>query len=155
MSQTIEVQEILEQPMLGIRKQATAEPESIKAALSDALPRVYEYIKEKDVVPASPPMCVFESYGADGVTLVGGAIVQKPVEGDGDIEAMSLPGGKVAVVMHLGSYDKLKATYEALQAWVQEHGHKPRGASWELYWTDPGEEPNPDKWKTEIFMPVE
>ena len=31
---------------------------------------------------------------------------------------------------------------------------QPMEGQWEIYWTDPGLEPDPAKWRTQIFFPV-
>ena len=38
---------------------------------------------------------------------------------------------------------------------MKKNGRQSRGAQWESYWTDPGEEPDPFKRKTELLWPIE
>ena len=61
----------------------------------------------------------------------------------------------MAATLHVGAYDKLPEAHGAIQQWVEEQGLKTAGAPWESYVTDPGEEPDPKDWKTEVFWPVE
>jgi effector-binding domain-containing protein len=58
------------------------------------------------------------------------------------------------VTTHLGPYDQLRAAYRALGLWLVEQGFKMAGPPWEFYWTDPGAEPDPNRWRTEIIWPV-
>ena len=44
---------------------------------------------------------------------------------------------------------------EALDRWCAEHGRRAAGPNWEVYWTDPGREPDPAKWRTEVLKPLE
>jgi AraC family transcriptional regulator len=37
---------------------------------------------------------------------------------------------------------------------MKSQGLEPAGAPWEVYVTDPGAEPDPSKWRTDIFFPV-
>jgi hypothetical protein len=39
-------------------------------------------------------------------------------------------------------------------AYLDEHGLERRGAPWEEYWTDPGMEPDPAKWRTKLVWPI-
>jgi effector-binding domain-containing protein len=75
--------------------------------------------------------------------------------GEGRIISGTLPGGPVATTVHLGPYDKLPDAHDALHIWLEEHHKHSAGPQWELYWTDPGLEPDPNKWKTELMWPIE
>jgi effector-binding domain-containing protein len=71
----------------------------------------------------------------------------------GEVVASELPGGDVAVVEHIGPYDAMVPAYTALTDWVEEHDSSVAGTPWEVYFSDPGEEPDPAKWRTEIYQP--
>lgn len=64
-----------------------------------------------------------------------------------------LPGGPMAWLTHRGSYEELGVAYHALHAWVQEHGHEPRGLVREVYLNDPADVP-PEALLTELWLPV-
>lgn len=55
---------------------------------------------------------------------------------------------------HVGPYDTLAETYAALMGWIGEQGRTVAGPMWEVYWTDPGTEPDPARWRTEVIIPV-
>jgi effector-binding domain-containing protein len=40
-----------------------------------------------------------------------------------------------------------------LAEWIVRNGGTPASSPWEVYFTDPAEEPDPQKWRTEIVMP--
>jgi effector-binding domain-containing protein len=52
------------------------------------------------------------------------------------------------------SYDELAAAYGELADWIAERGEEPAGDPWEVYHSDPAKEPDPERWRTEIVMPV-
>jgi effector-binding domain-containing protein len=63
---------------------------------------------------------------------------------------------------HLGSHDGLADAYLRVRAWLQEHGHQPRGAGWEVYdWIDLSLEPDPtawpppSSWRTQLVQPID
>jgi effector-binding domain-containing protein len=64
-----------------------------------------------------------------------------------------LPGGTFACLVHRGAYEELGLAYHALHAWVQEHGHEPRGPVREIYRNDPADVA-PDALVTELLLPV-
>lgn len=80
--------------------------------------------------------------------------IAAPLDGEGDIEQLTLPGGKVAAATHMGSYDQLNNAYQAIEQWISAAGLKSAGAPWEVYVTDPGAVPDPKDWRTDVFWPV-
>ena len=41
-----------------------------------------------------------------------------------------------------------------LNEWIVREGLEPAGVPWEVYVTDPGAEPDPSKWRTDLYFPV-
>lgn len=66
----------------------------------------------------------------------------------------TLPGGPAAFTTHVGPYEQLPATHEALGAWLHQQGWEVAGPPWESYVSDPGANPDPGTWRTEIYLPV-
>jgi AraC family transcriptional regulator len=88
------------------------------------------------------------------VTIEVGVQVEAPVEGNGEVEAAMLRGGRVAVAVHAESHARLPETYAAMKSWLAGHGEVPGDAPWESYVTDPVEQADPAHWRTEIFQPL-
>jgi effector-binding domain-containing protein len=76
------------------------------------------------------------------------------IRGKGRIKSGTLPGGEVVSTVHVGAYDHLPDAGAALAAWAEAHGRAATGPNWELYVTDPGVEPDPTQWKTEVIKPL-
>jgi len=91
---------------------------------------------------------------ADGMDIEVGWPTPAPFTSDNEVQAGTLPGGSLAVASYEGPYDGVGPAYEAIQAWCAEHGHEIAGPPWESYVTDPNEEPDPAKWRTDIHFPV-
>ena len=81
--------------------------------------------------------------------------VLRPAPDIGRVVAGRLPGGRVASVVHVGPYDGLAQTYGLLTRWLGELGLRTTGSMWEVYWSDPETDPDPETWRTEIFTPIE
>lgn len=62
-----------------------------------------------------------------------------------------VPGGTMAVIVHVGPYETSAESYQALGAWTAEHGYATAGPPQEIYLTGP-DEPGPPV--TEIRLPV-
>jgi predicted transcriptional regulator YdeE len=56
----------------------------------------------------------------------------------GEVHAAEAPQGEVAMAVHIGAYDRLHETHDAIHAWTRAQGRSFAGWSWEIYgdWTD-------------------
>ena len=153
MSYQVEIRTVPSQHVLSIRAQCHVA--ELGAMLSEILPEVWRYIRKNGVAPSGPPFTRYHGFDNDRVDIEGGLPVPTPLAGEGRIVAGTLPGGPVATTVHLGPYDRLPDAHDALHVWIHEHNKNSAGPQWELYWTDPGLEPDPNKWKTELMWPIE
>lgn len=131
----------------------TVPAKDISRTLAVILPEVGRHVQKHGGVIAGPPFSRYHSLG-DKIDIEAGIAVAKPIKEEGRVKARKLPGGRVASVWHVGRYHELPKSYDILREWIKEKKLESRGAFWELYWTDPGIEPDPKKWKTQIFWPV-
>lgn len=113
---------------------------------------VYTACEHQGVHPVGMPFARYHLLGEGRFRVEAGTAVERPIEPEGDVHPSALPGGRVAVTVHVGPYDGMEAAYHALARWVAERG-EPDGDPWEVYLTDPGAEPEPAGWRTEIVQP--
>ncbi len=105
------------------------------------------------VDPVGPPFARYHRLEEDRTTIEAGFPVARAIDGVDDVRPSSLPGGPAATAMHVGPYEAMELTYDALLAWIRQHGGEPAGDAWEVYLSDPREEPDPATWRTEIVQP--
>jgi effector-binding domain-containing protein len=76
-----------------------------------------------------------------------GVEVTRSFETSGEVYATETPEGEVATAIHVGPYDRLKETHNAIHAWAQAHQRHIAGQSWEIYgdWSD-----DPSKLETTV-----
>ena len=89
------------------------------------------------------------------VDLEVGFPTDRAIEPDGDVTAGDLPGGRVARLVHAGSYDGLVAAWHRLGEWIAEQGLVPGGEFWEVYVTEPSPDMDPRDLRTELHWPVQ
>jgi AraC family transcriptional regulator len=89
-----------------------------------------------------------------GIRIVERRHPSEPTSDKSGVYEDTLPGGLVATTIHAGSYDGLHQAYAAIESWMNANGFKGAGDPWEAYITDPGDYPNPEDWRTEVFWPV-
>ncbi|MBL9079208.1 MAG: GyrI-like domain-containing protein [Planctomycetes bacterium] len=142
------------QPAVTIR--VKCKPDEIGKTLGTILPEVMAHLTEVGGKVAGPPFSVYHCKPGDAeVDLEGGIPVQAPVAEKGRVKNMALPAGRTLTAWHVGPYEGLAAAHEGLQQHVAAKGYKVRGPVWEVYWTDPGMVPDPAKWRTQLFQPIE
>lgn len=105
---------------------------------------------------AGPPFARWHDWNPEEGTGVMelGVPVATPVEPEGDAAAGELPAGRAVVYWHVGSYDDLIHSWNAVRTWVEEEGLVSRGAPWEEYCSDCTVTP-PAELRTRIVWPVE
>ncbi|MCC6237228.1 MAG: GyrI-like domain-containing protein [Dehalococcoidia bacterium] len=147
----IEIRELTEQQTAVVRHRiAMSEVGSIPGWLG----QTYEAIERAGAQPSGMPFVRTLAIDAGGMEVEVGWPVATPVAEDGDVHASTLPGGPAAVATYFGPYDGIAPAYESVQRWCQDHGRVASGAPWESYFTDPNEEPDSSKWRTDIHFPL-
>ena len=91
-----------------------------------------------------------------------GFVLSRKTAGDTEIVAGVLPAGRYATLTHFGHYRHLREATATLIGWAEHAGHKwdsHRDVSgehfasrFELYPNGPADEPDSDKWETQIFI---
>lgn len=128
-------------------------PEGISAAIGGAFGEVVAAMAQAGVDLAGPPFTRYFSFGAE-IEAEAGFPVMRPAPDIGRVHPGQVPGGRVASVIHVGPYDTLHLTYDALVQRLPEMGLEATGPMWEVYWSDPDAEPDPATWRTEVLVPV-
>ncbi len=156
MSTDITIEKRAPQPALTMTRTATLD--GLQKAMAECLPAVFMHCQSNNIAMAGPPFTRYLAMTRGSVTIAAGMPITAPSEdageGDGLISACDLPGGDIAVTVHVGPYQTLGETHAALEAWVKAQGRQPAGPPWETYITDPGEVPNPADWRTEVCLPL-
>lgn len=150
---TYQVIERAAQPVASIRMKIKAS--EISAQLGVILPEVATQLTALGAKMAGPPFSRYHSWTGDEVDIEAGIPVQKPIEATGRVKNSELPAGKLVTCWHIGPYEKLTVAHNGLMTHLAEAKLKQRGGPWEVYWTDPGMVPDPSKWKTQLFQPIE
>lgn len=103
------------------------------------------------------PTAAFGLYAAppgERFDLEVGFVVGGGFEADGEVVPSSLPGGRAARLVHMGSYDELGRSWQRLTGWVAEQGLQQAGPMWEVYVTEPTPETDPATLRTDLFCIV-
>ncbi len=145
--------EFVQQPTLVVRGTHTVP--DIPGFLGDAYHKVAAHAADCAATMVGPPFARYRMVAADHLEfeIEAGIPIASAVAGSDEVEASSLPGGLAAVTWHIGEYADMEAAYTAVMDWIADQGGRPSGPPWEVYHSDPNEEPDPARWRTEVIQP--
>lgn len=154
MTPDIKSTQLQEQPTAVLRE--TVPMVALRSFFGRAYGAVTGAAQQQHIQLAGPPFAMYHGMPTDVVDVEAGFPVAAPLpqSGDGGVTAGSLPGGQALQAMHIGPYETLPETYEAVMAKMRADGLTPGDAMWEYYLSDPAAEPDPAAWKTLVVWPV-
>jgi effector-binding domain-containing protein len=112
-------------------------------------------LSDQDIVIQGPAFARFHRPPAEDVDLEVGFVTATAVRAVGEVRAGSLPGGRVARLVHQGGYDQLGESWGRLGSWIGAQGLTPGRALWEVYVTEPSPEMDPAALRTELNWSIE
>ena len=147
----IERRDLVERTTAVVR--STVELGGIGPFVARSIAEVARVLAGQGRPSTGPPFARYHRAGAEVFDVEVGFPTEAAVTETGGVVASSLPGGPAAVMTYVGPYEEMEEAYAALVAWVADRGGKTAGDPWEIYLSDPAEEPDPASWRTEIVMP--
>ncbi|MFH0895809.1 MAG: GyrI-like domain-containing protein [Bacteroidota bacterium] len=114
---------------------------------------VKAFMKEYGIEPVGSPYAAYYCLDFDNLDVEIGYPVEKQIEGKGNVKPASIPGGKMATTIHVGSYSDMEPAYQALSDWMKQQNLETSGVSYEIYKSDHTQMPSHDL-QTRILFPV-
>jgi effector-binding domain-containing protein len=135
---------------IGIRE--TVKMEDITKVFTKNLPAIFNAVTAKGLEVAGMPSGLY--YTWDEATSTTDLFSAAPLKAKASIdgfETVELPASKALVIDFYGSYDDISAAHEAMDTYLKEKGLIQVPPAIEEYVTDPGTEPDPSKWLTQVI----
>jgi effector-binding domain-containing protein len=157
-TETPRIETRAEQPYVAVVAQvAMAE----LAELAQRFGEVFGWLDAHGLQPGGAPFFKYDEIDMAGTLRVqAGVPIASLVQGDAGVVGGVLPGGRYVTVLHHGHPDQLEQATASLLEWADEQGLRwdmtpgERGEVWgsrlEFYLTDPNEEPDLEKWVTQL-----
>lgn len=143
-----------------------AVPAEVRIPFGDAIgPRMGEaagYLDGAGVKGFGPAVFKYNVIDMPRLEMEFGFVTPGPVDGGGQVRAGLLPAGKYATLTYTGHYDNVIDATATLIGWAKQTGlewDSTAGADgehfvsrFEIYPNGPDDEPDPNKWITEIWI---
>ena len=151
----IEEKEMAAQLVLLIRD--SAGPESYAQVMGKGYTELQVFVQKNKLTCTGHPFAIYHSW--DSLTMRSvfdlGMSIKESCAVSGRIRLEEIPAQQVVVADYFGPYDQTYQVYNALDKYIAQSHLKQSGGPWEIYITDPLQEPDTAKWQTQILFPVE
>lgn len=126
-----------------------------------AAAEVFGWLGARGIAPAGPPFLKYNVIDmARQLEIEAGVPVAALVDGDDTVFSAVLPKGRYATLIHAGHPAGLYDATARLLEWASEQGlafdmsERDGSEQWagrlEIYFTDPSQEPDMDRWETQL-----
>ena len=151
MDEPIEVVELAPRRALTVRRLM---PQSgLGAFFSELFPRLRTSIVSQGATPSGPPFARYYNSDPAAFDTEAGLPFTGSVTAATGTRVTTLPGGRAAKTIHIGSYETLSKEYRRIEQYLQQHGLRGGDGPWESYVDDAETTPG-DKVRTEVFWPL-
>ena len=147
MTYNIEIKDRAAQKTVGLRTHSPVQ--QLPTLIPQTCDGIMQYITQQGKSIGDPYVGYF-NMDMNDLDVEIGFTSAEPVSGNGKFTAGTIPAGKSASVLHVGSYAKLSEAHGALHDWMQANGKDSATGYYELYLNDPANTPE-DQLKTEVF----
>jgi effector-binding domain-containing protein len=149
----VTVTEVTSQMAVGIKVESGIQ--DMGFIMGQTYGKLMDFIGAKGAQMAGTPFAIYYQWEDTSRFVYECAVpVVYKVKGEGDIRFINTYQGKAASVEHWGDYSTTGNSWEKLMKYVSNNNLEKNGDPWEVYITDPGSEPNPEKWLTVLYFPV-
>ncbi len=150
--------EVESMPILYITESSNFNSEEIGAKIGAAYGEIMALIGVAKLEMAGAPLSITTRFSQEEMMIdfnpaIPVAEIPEDLELSGRVQKGETYAGKVLKTFHVGSYENLHSTYEAIMAHIQENGYEINGNSWEEYIDDPTKV-DEEELRTIIYFPI-
>ena len=131
---------------------ATVPADGVGPWLAETYAQISTYSRGLEIATAGPPDARY-TFRAGRTDVEAGFPVSRAFRGQGPMQPSGLPGGTVVITVHLGPHEALEDGCAPYMRWLPGHACAAIGGRWEVYYTDPAQEPDSSRWLPEVVAP--
>ena len=147
----MEIRTMQEQRIASIRLRTPVG--NLPAEMGKAYGEIAMLLGRQGSGPSGLALAVYHNMDMNDLDVEIGFPVAEAIRAEGRMKPGALPGGRTAVAVHHGPYDKIESTYDALMKFIQREKVVAQGLCYEVYLNDP-RSVKPDDLLTEINFPL-
>ena len=139
---------------LYVERECPYGPE-IAEAMGSAFGEVFGFVGQAGITPLSAPMSLYLGMDPKVLRFRGGVMVSEEdaAKASSPILVDHMPKGEAMMATHVGPYDRMDETHQAMWAHMEAEGISGAMPVWELYVDDPTLVA-PDAVRTEIYCTI-
>jgi len=150
----IVVEEIPSTTFLGIKRDMQG-IEGISQAMTEMYGQLMGQMARFKLEATGMPLTVYHNWSEAGFTMECGIPVAEGTQIKSELASVSATqAGNTLKAVHMGDYSNLGSSHDEIGIFIKDNDLAMVGSAWEVYVTDPGQEPDTAKWVTEIYYPV-
>ena len=139
MSGEIRTERVTVRKLAAVRRQVRIG--EVAAAWRPALDKVWEFLRQSPGLRTDGHNIFLYHHPENREALMDvdfGVEVTRSFASSGEVVLVETPAGNVATALHIGPYEELKRTHDAIHSWAAANHMTFAGKSWEVYsdWTD-------------------
>ena len=117
--------------------------------------QINQFMDKEGIVSEASPIVIYHLWDSIVDIEAGIPITDSIYLNDTTVTLKKILPSIVITAIHYGPYERLPETYFGINEWMRKNKVVVTGPPWESYLTDPSTEPNPKKWETAIYFPIE
>jgi hypothetical protein len=135
----IQLSEVAAVPLAAVRR--TTRRADLGRTIVGGLDAVYALLRSRKTPGLGHNVVVYRSatgwQPGDTLEIEVGVQTPAPIAPQGEVLALASPGGRAATATHVGAYQTMGVTNQAIRRWMLGQGLAP-GLDWEVYgdWSD-------------------
>jgi DNA-binding transcriptional MerR regulator len=155
----VRLERVEAQTVIGIRNFVAWQ--DVETVMGVGFADLSETLAHQHQAPTGAPIAIYHhtndtmAEATDGMDTELAIPVRQPLVETERVKNSTLPAGVAAVTTHIGAYHEVTKAYQAIQGWLQAHGHESAGLNLEVYLTNPTTTPNPRDYRTEIYWLIQ
>ena len=144
----------LTSPQFIITMIDTTTPDGVKEVYEHAYSAIAMFMEEKGLEKEAAPVGIYHAYSDSLVILEPGIPVSSAVEVPEGMIMKEIAPTKVASATHVGAWENIGSTHEAIMKWIEENGAEMNGSPWHVYFNTLEEVEDPANLYTQVHYPI-